>query len=211
MGDLGHFTSLSSFMAMSQLPDDCPPDSYWLKDVFQEEDLHTEEGRRLTGGRDNYNWLALAARFLNPARVVEFGVRYGYSLACFIQGSARGRLEIWSFDCNEQNVEIARRVLDRYRPRAEFYYSLADTRQLLPPLRLEEIDLCYLDACHEEFGVQREMDLVWPTLRPGGLLLVDDVETNDGAHRGLRAWCRGKKLAYKVFPSTEGLGAIVKP
>lgn len=201
--------TVRDFLALSRLPDGLPPDRHWLKDVFVESDLHTEEGRKLTGGCDNYNWLVLAAECVNPARIVEFGVRYGYSLACFIGASQQEHLEIFVYDYLEANVDIARANLEKYQPRCVFNWTLSDTKAL-GHLGMSDIDLCYLDACHEEHGVQMELDSVWPALRPGGIVLVDDVELNNEVHKGIRGWCWREKVAYQIKPSTEGLGVIVK-
>jgi predicted O-methyltransferase YrrM len=63
----------------------------------------------------------------------------------------------------------------------------ASTR-VLPGLLegLGTVDLFVHDSLHTARNMRREFGLVWPRLRPGGVLVADDVERN-GAFGELRA------------------------
>jgi hypothetical protein len=52
----------------------------------------------------------------------------------------------------------------------------------LPELlfRLGQIDLFVYDSRNSEYNVRFELDRAWATLRPGGALLVDDIDRNWG-------------------------------
>jgi hypothetical protein len=47
---------------------------------------------------------------------------------------------------------------------------------------LEPIDLFIHDSLNSERNVRFEMDLAWAKLRPGGAIIVDDVDVNWGFH-----------------------------
>ena len=49
-------------------------------------------------------------------------------------------------------------------------------------LPLGEIDLFVHDSLHSERNVRFEMDLAWSALRPGGAIVVDDIDVNRGFH-----------------------------
>jgi hypothetical protein len=62
--------------------------------------------------------------------------------------------------------------------------------------RLERVDLFVHDSLHSTRNVRWELATVWPALRPGGVVVVDDVEFNWGFERFLEAggdrqplWC----------------------
>ncbi len=48
--------------------------------------------------------------------------------------------------------------------------------------RLGEIDLFIHDSLHSERNVRFEMDRAWANLRPGGAIVVDDIDVNRGFH-----------------------------
>jgi hypothetical protein len=46
--------------------------------------------------------------------------------------------------------------------------------------RLGQVDLFVHDSLHTEHNVRFELDRVWPVLRPGGVIVVDDIDSNWG-------------------------------
>ena len=71
-------------------------------------------------------------------------------------------------------------VGDRYSNR--WSYIKGSSRRRLPELlsRLSQIDLFIHDSLHSERNVRFELDRAWTALRPGGALVVDDVDANNG-------------------------------
>jgi len=61
-------------------------------------------------------------------------------------------------------------------------YIKGSSRLQLPKLlsQLGEIDLFIHDSMHSERNVRFELDRAWPSVRPGGALVVDDVDANCG-------------------------------
>jgi hypothetical protein len=48
---------------------------------------------------------------------------------------------------------------------------------------LPEIDLFVHDSLHTCRNMMMEFKLIWPRLRPGGILIADDIEGNDAFER----------------------------
>lgn len=46
-----------------------------------------QEGYQHIGNGNAFEWKYAVAKYLQPKRILEIGVRYGYSFACFIMGS----------------------------------------------------------------------------------------------------------------------------
>lgn len=68
--------------------------------------------------------------------------------------------------------------------RARWTYIEGSSRRRLPGLlpQLDEIDLFVHDSMHTARNLRFELDHTWAALRPGGALLADDVDRNDGFH-----------------------------
>jgi hypothetical protein len=64
-------------------------------------------------------------------------------------------------------------------------YIRGSSRRRLPSLlkRWAPIDLFIHDSKHSTGNVLFELRLAWRALRPGGALVVDDVDVNNGFHR----------------------------
>jgi hypothetical protein len=124
-------------------------------------------------------------RHLRPNQVVETGVAHGVTSRVILEALERnGRGHLWSIDLPpvervwQQHVGIA--VGDRYADR--WSYLEGTSRRRLPKLlaQLGEIDLFVHDSLHSERNVRFELDRAWAALRPGGALVVDDIDANWG-------------------------------
>lgn len=61
-------------------------------------------------------------------------------------------------------------------------YIEGSSRLHLPKLlaKLGQIDLFIHDSMHSERNVRFELDRAWAALRPGGAMVVDDIDANRG-------------------------------
>jgi Methyltransferase domain len=129
-------------------------------------------------------------RHLRPRKVVETGVARGMTSRFILEalehnardGFADGHL--WSIDLPpiepEWGGQIGMAVGDRFSGR--WTYIKGSSRRRLPALlsQLGEIDLFIHDSLHSERNVRFEMDRAWEVLRPGGAIVVDDIDVNQG-------------------------------
>jgi predicted O-methyltransferase YrrM len=167
-------------------------------------------------------------RHLRPLNVVETGVARGLTSRIVLEALHRnGTGHLWSIDLppaldrhqiNEIGIAVPERLKDRW--------SLIEgsSRRHLPGLlsRLGEIDLFIHDSMHTEDNVGFEMRLAWEALKPGGAMIVDDVDLNrafyDFAPQPTPKYtfvCQSEPLELDVcrfrFEYTGLFGIVVKP
>ena len=124
-------------------------------------------------------------RRLRPTDVVETGVAHGLTSRFILEALQRnGSGHLWSVDRPpmepEWKLEIGIAVGDRFRDR--WSYILGSSRRRLPGLLAElgQIDIFIHDSLHSERNVRFELDHAWPVVRPGGAIVVDDIDVNRG-------------------------------
>ncbi len=127
------------------------------------------------------------ARHLPAAKVIETGVAHGVSSRFVLEALQRndngGRL--WSIDLPPQTLpEIHGQIGVAVDPDAKmaerWSYIQGSSRRRLPALLRDTgpIDLFIHDSLHTEYNMLFEMRAVWPLLRPGGAMVVDDIDNN---------------------------------
>src|SRR5215467_7589649 len=125
-------------------------------------------------------------RHLRPVRIVETGVARGFTSRAILEAlQQNGAGHLWSIDLPpalkpELHGQVGAAVPDRLRHR--WSYIKGSSVQRLPGLlsQLGQIDLFVHDSRHTERNVRFELDRAWAALRPGGVLVVDDVDANWG-------------------------------
>lgn len=136
--------------------------------------------------------ISCLVRHLRAEKVVETGVGHGVSSRLILEalaGSGAGHL--WSIDLPplkpvwQDQVGIV--VEDHQRPRWTLIRD--SSRHALPPLldQLGTIDLFIHDSLHSERNLRFEMNAAWARLRPGGAMVIDDIDANWGFHAFLKA------------------------
>lgn len=124
-------------------------------------------------------------RHLKPRNVVETGVGHGITSRFILEALALNRAgHLHSIDLPPLDPAMRRRIGIAVEPRVAGRWSLiADSsRRALPVLlaRLGHIDLFVHDSLHTERNVRFEIDHAWSSLRPGGAIVVDDIDSNGG-------------------------------
>ncbi|MGQ0845189.1 MAG: O-methyltransferase [Sporichthyaceae bacterium] len=117
--------------------------------------------------------LTMLTRLVAPRFAVEVGTFTGYSSICIARGLADGG-RLLCCDLSEEWTSVARTYWERAGVVDRIELRLApalETLQLLPGD--PQIDLAFIDA--DKTGYRSYWDEIVPRLRPGGLLLVDNV------------------------------------
>jgi caffeoyl-CoA O-methyltransferase len=140
------------------------------------EETATLERHRMQISPDQGQLMALLVRLLGARRVVEVGVFTGYSaLAVAAALPPDGRLI--ACDVSEEWTSIARRYWSEAGVDDRIDLRLAPAMETLDRLLADEgpgsIDLAFLDADKESYDGYYER--VLELLRPGGLVLIDNV------------------------------------
>jgi hypothetical protein len=124
-------------------------------------------------------------RHIQPKNVVETGVAHGVTSRFILEALARnGSGHLSSIDLppieRVWREQVGLAVTDRHR--AQWTYIKGSSRLRLPKLlsELGQVDLFIHDSLHSNSNVRFELDRAWANLRPGGAVVVDDVDANWG-------------------------------
>jgi caffeoyl-CoA O-methyltransferase len=124
-------------------------------------------------GPDEGQLLTLLTRLVGARQAVEVGTFTGYSSLCIARGLAPGGA-LTCCDVSEEWTAIARRAWDRAGLADRIELRIAPALDTLRSLPAEpHIDLAFIDA--DKGGYVGYWDELVPRVRPGGLLLADNV------------------------------------
>jgi predicted O-methyltransferase YrrM len=122
-------------------------------------------------------------RSLRPRKVVETGVCYGVTSSYILKAletNGQGHLDSIDFPPlgKDADSQVGRFIPQELRIRWTLHRGMS--ARLLRPLlkQLGSIDLFVHDSLHTYRNMRDEFATAWPYLRPGGVLVSDDVEGN---------------------------------
>jgi caffeoyl-CoA O-methyltransferase len=186
-----------------------------------------EETRRLGGisimqiAPEQGAFMTLLARVMGARRAIEVGTFTGYSALCLARGLADGG-KLIACDVSEEWTAIARRYWQKagVAERIELRLGPAlDTLRALPEAPV--FDLAFIDADKPSYLAYYEEIL--RRLRPGGLILVDNVlwmgtvadptrgdEHTTAIRRFNAAVARDPRVDCVMLPISDGLTLIRK-
>jgi len=135
------------------------------------------------GGRTIARLCYAIVRALRPNVAVECGVCYGVTTSYLLQAldaNAQGHLHSIDLPPLGKNGDVYVGSLVPPELRHRWTLHRGTTRRLLPPLvaSLKSIDIFLHDSLHTYDNMKMEFAAAWPALRPGGVLISDDVEGN---------------------------------
>jgi predicted O-methyltransferase YrrM len=154
-------------------------------------------------------------RAQKPRIVVETGVGYGVTSAFLLQALAvNASGELWSIDLPPlgEGADAQSGCLIPQALRARWRLLRGRTRRMLPQLlsELPHIDLFLHDSLHTYRNMTWEFQTAWNKLKPGGVLISDDVAMN----RAFEDFARYREVAFAVVtgePSRyRNFGVMVK-
>jgi caffeoyl-CoA O-methyltransferase len=124
-------------------------------------------------GDDQGQLLTMMARLVGTRRAVEVGTFTGYSSLCIARGLADGG-RLLCCDVSEEWTAIAMRAWERAGLRDRIELRIAPALQTLRALPADaELDLVFIDA--DKPGYASYWEELVPRVRPGGVLLADNV------------------------------------
>jgi predicted O-methyltransferase YrrM len=126
---------------------------------------------RMLSGHLQGRYLSMISKLISPKLIVEIGTFTGYSALCLAEGlQPNGRLI--SIDINEELETFTRSFFDQSPFAKQIDYRIADAQQELAHID-GPIDLVFIDADKRNYA--NYFDLIIDKMRPGGLILVDNV------------------------------------
>jgi len=146
------------------------------------------------------------------AKVLELGVRAGYSAEVFLAAGARSYVGVdledgWWGEVGL--VEPAMQALAERYPMREIAYMLADSHA---PSTIAEIgklapfDLIHFDGDQFYDGATQDLRDYMPMLKPTGVAIIDGPPTFGGFDRAGRDWARANGYYVTVAPSPFAIG-----
>jgi Methyltransferase domain len=161
-------------------------------------------------------------RHLKPQQVVETGVAHGFTSRFILDALTRnGAGHLASIDRPPLDPETRARVGIAVPPELRSRWNLiaGSSRQRLPGVLkgLGTIDLFVHDSLHTERNVRFELDRAWAALRPGGAMVIDDIDSNGGFGSFCRTFSGFRALVCEAEPvrpderrfNNKGLFAVV--
>jgi len=165
-------------------------------------------------------------RVLKPSVVVETGVAAGVSSSFILAALARnGRGELHSIDFPDYEEAyfptLGKNPIAVLPPgkstgflipktlRTRWHLHVGNTRDLLQSVldSLSSIDIFLHDSEHTHEMMMFEFETAWSRLKPGGVLLSDDVDWNDA----FPDFCRRQYVKPVYFWTTGLAGAMKRP
>lgn len=180
--------------------------------------LRTSRPRMLSGNLQG-QLLKMLCQMIGAEKVLEVGTFTGYAAIAMAAGIREGG-QVHTIDNNDELEELVQEYITRSGFQDRITFHLGDASELIP--RLEEtFDLVFIDADKRQYAEYYQ--LVFDKLRPGGLLIADDVlwdgkvldETSQDAQtRGIRAFNEmvqaDERVENVLLPLRHGLMIVRK-
>ena len=126
---------------------------------------------RMLSGHLQGRMLSAISKLIRPNAILEVGTYTGYSALCMAEGLQPGGV-LHTIDINEELESMVRRYLHEADLQDTIHLHMGDARAIIPTLQ-PTWDLVFLDADKENYAVY--FDLVIDRVRPGGVILADNV------------------------------------
>ncbi|MCQ2161792.1 MAG: O-methyltransferase [Bacteroidales bacterium] len=188
----------------------------WLE---KQTHIHTNYPRMLSGAVQG-RFLTMLTRIAGARRVLEIGTFTGYSATCFAYGLDEGGM-VDTLEINDELEDLIREGWRRAGTEDRITLHIGDARKTLETLE-GPYDIVYMDANKREYC--EYYDLVFDKVRPGGLILADDVlwdgkmwqdpMPRDKQTLGIAAFndmvVADKRVESVILPWRDGLNIIRK-
>lgn len=146
------------------------PQSEALEWIQKQTHIRTNYPRMLTGAVQG-RFLTMLAQISGAERVLEIGTFTGYSSTCFAYGIKEGGM-VDTLEINDELEDLIREGWERAGVRDRITLHIGDAKETLRTLS-GPYDIVYMDANKREYCDY--YDLIFDLVRPGGLILADDV------------------------------------
>jgi len=151
----------------------CTPADDVLRDLAAETRAAFPQAAGMQISHDEGELLTMLARLTGASYAVEVGVFTGYSAICIARGLAKGG-RLLACDVSEEWTAVARRYWARAAVDEVIDLRIGPAVETLRALpRTPEIDFAFIDA--DKTGYRDYYAELVPRVRPGGLLVLDNV------------------------------------
>jgi caffeoyl-CoA O-methyltransferase len=197
-----------------------PPDAV-QRDLIEETKAATGGFALMQVAPEQGAFLELLTRVSGARNAIELGTFTGYSALCIARGLPEGG-RLVCCDVSQEWTDVARRYWERAGVAQKIELRLAPALATLRALpETPSLDLAFIDAVKTEYIDYYEALL--PRLRPGGLILVDNVlwqlrvvdpKATDENTAAIRRFndhaARDSRVECVMLPISDGLTLIRK-
>ena len=127
---------------------------------------------RMCSGHLQGRLLKMFVRMINPHNILELGTFTGYSALCLAEGLIAPDGELHTIEIDDELEDFIRNHFEASPFAERINLHIGDAREILPSLG-KTFDLVFMDANKREYC--EYYDLVFDMIRPGGLILADNV------------------------------------
>jgi caffeoyl-CoA O-methyltransferase len=155
-------------------------------------------------------FLQLLLRAARCQKVVEVGTLGGYSAIAMARGlPPDGR--VLTLEIDKKHAAFAQEWIARSDQRGKIEVRLGDAKAVLPTLPAASADAMFLDADKE--GYVAYLAEAMRILRPGGLLLADNVLAGGEVHdpQSTSATARAIRAFHEAVARTPALKSVIVP
>ncbi|MBO9633019.1 MAG: O-methyltransferase [Chitinophagaceae bacterium] len=142
-----------------------------LLHAINEATYATHAQPHMLSGHVQGKFLEMVSRMLQPRRVLEIGTFTGYSALCLAKGLLKDGL-LHTIELREADGAISQANFNRSNDRDKIILHVGNALQIIPTLK-ETWDLVFIDA--DKVSYMEYFNLVLPAVRPGGVILADNV------------------------------------
>jgi predicted O-methyltransferase YrrM len=141
-----------------------------LKEIADYTQAHHSQAHMLSGHLQG-KFLEMISCVQRPGRILEIGTFMGYSALCLARGLEKdGRLH--TIELRDEDADLAAENFRRANWLDRIILHRGNALEIIPAL--EEVwDLVFIDA--DKVNYTEYYKLVLPRLRPGGLIIADNV------------------------------------
>ena len=188
-----------------------------LKELVRKTHLRTLSPAML-GGHQLGKICFILTKLLKAKSILEIGTFTGYTTLTFAQAmDPEGK--IYTIESDKEVIEISKEFFERSENGHKIVQYCGDAVEILPELDYE-YDLVFIDASKTQYGTY--YDLVIDKLRPGGIILADNVlfygqvveEKLKPKIQAIHDFNKKIKLDQRVFnillPIADGINCILK-
>jgi predicted O-methyltransferase YrrM len=141
-----------------------------LKKINRETYVQVSQPHMLSGHLQG-RFLSLISKLVRPDRILEIGTFTGYSALCLAEGLQPGG-ELHTVDVNDELADRCRAYFEEAGLGNRIILHTGEAAALLPGIP-GPFDLVFIDADKPNYSTY--YDLVIDKLRPGGVILADNV------------------------------------
>lgn len=125
----------------------------------------------MLSGQVQGKFLEMISSLMQPKRILEIGTFTGYSALCLVKGLSKDGI-LHTIELREEDAAVSQANFDRSSAPDKIILHIGNALSIIPTL--DEIwDLVFIDA--DKTGYIDYYELVLPKLRPGGIILADNV------------------------------------